>query len=287
MPINPDAVGATGEPAESSWNSKDCLLYALGVGAGQTDPTDFELEFTTENSQDIAQRALPTFAVVAGVSGGGSALKSIGTFNPAMLVHGEQAIEIHQPLPVEGRVSSVGKITGVYDKGSGAVVVMESTATDVKSGQPMFTSRASLFIRGEGGFGGDRGPSSKVEFPDRQPDHQVTYPTRTDQALLYRLSGDRNPLHSDPKFAAMAGFPKPILHGLCTYGFTGRALLHTICGSNPDRFLSMAARFSKPVMPGDVLTVSVWDQGDGTALFRTTTETGDVVIDAGQAGYKA
>jgi acyl dehydratase len=207
MPINPDAVGATGEPAESSWNSKDCLLYALGVGAGQTDPTGFELEFTTENSQDITQRALPTFAVVAGVSGGGSALKSIGTFNPAMLVHGEQAIEIHQPLPVEGRVSSVGKITGVYDKGSGAVVVMESTATDVKSGQPMFTSRASLFIRGEGGFGGDRGPSSRVEFPDRQPDHQVTYPTRTDQALLYRLSGDRNPLHSDPKFAAMAGFP--------------------------------------------------------------------------------
>jgi acyl dehydratase len=286
MPINPDAVGATGEPTESTWNSKDCLLYALGVGAGQSDPTGFELEFTTENSQDITQRALPTFAVIAGMSGGG-ALASIGTFNPAMLVHGEQSIELHQPLPVEGHVSTVGKITGVYDKGSGAVVVMESNGTDVRSGQPLFTTSASLFIRGEGGFGGDRGPSSKVDFPDRQPDHQVTYPTRTDQALLYRLSGDRNPLHSDPKFAAMAGFPKPILHGLCSYGFTGRALLHTLCGSDPDRFLSMAARFSKPVMPGDVLTVSIWEQGDGQALFRTTTQAGDVVIDSGKAGYRA
>jgi acyl dehydratase len=286
MPINPDAVGATGEPTESSWTSKDCLLYALGVGAGQSDPTGFELEFTTENSQDITQRALPTFGVVAG-TGIGGALSSIGTFNPAMLVHGEQSIELHQPMPVAGHISSVGKVTGVYDKGSGAVVVLESKADDAKTGQPMFTTITSLFIRGEGGFGGDRGPSSKVEFPDRTPDHEVTYPTRTDQALLYRLSGDRNPLHSDPKFAALAGFPKPILHGLCSYGFTGRALLHALCGSDPDRFESMAARFSKPVMPGDTLTVSMWELGDGQALFRTTTQNGDVVIDGGKAGYKA
>jgi acyl dehydratase len=287
MPINPDAVGATSEPVEGTWNSKDCLLYALGVGAGQSDPTGFELEFTTENSQDVTQRALPTFAVIGGMSGGSGALANIGTFNPAMLVHGEQSVELHQPLPVNGHVSTVGKITGVYDKGSGAVVVMEATATDVKGGQPMFTTSASLFIRGEGGFGGDRGPSGKVEFPDRAPDHTVTYPTRTDQALLYRLSGDRNPLHSDPKFAAMAGFPKPILHGLCTYGFTGRALLHSLCASDPDRFLSMAARFSKPVMPGDVLTVSIWEQGDGQALFRTSTQSGDIVIDGGKVGYKS
>ncbi|HSS10426.1 MAG TPA: MaoC/PaaZ C-terminal domain-containing protein [Acidimicrobiales bacterium] len=285
MPINPDAVGTTTEPAESSWTSKDCLLYALGVGAGMLDPTGFELEFTTENSQDVTQRVLPTFPVVAG-AGVGGAFSKIGSFNPAMLVHGEQSVELHSPLPVEGHISTVATITGIYDKGSGAVVVLESVASDASTGKAMFTTRASLFIRGEGGFGGDRGPSGKAEAPSRDPDHSVTYQTRTDQALLYRLSGDRNPLHADPKFAAMAGFEKPILHGLCTYGFTGRALLHILCGSDPDRFVSMAARFSKPVFPGEALTVSMWELGEGEAFFRTSTPSG-VVIDGGQCRYKA
>jgi acyl dehydratase len=285
MPINTDAVGTTGDPAVSSWNSKDCLLYALGVGAGVTDPTGFELEFTTENSQDYSQRVFPTFAVVAAF-GVGNAFEKIGTFNPVMLVHGEQSVELHQPLPVKGEISTVGTITGIYDKGSGAVIATESKSTDTATGKPMFTTRSSVFIRGEGGFGGDRGPSGKAERPDRDADHQVTYQTRSDQALLYRLSGDRNPLHSDPKFAAMAGFPKPILHGLCTYGFTGRALLHTLCGSDPDRFVSMAGRFSKPVFPGDALTVSMWELGDGEAFFQTSTQSGEVVIDAGRCVYK-
>jgi acyl dehydratase len=285
MPINPDAVGTTSEPAESSWTTKDCLLYALGVGAGVTDPTGFELEFTTENSQDITQRVLPTFPVVAAF-GVGSAYRAVGSFNPAMLVHGEQAVELHQPLPVQGRISTVSTITGIYDKGSGAVIATESKSSDVATGEPMFTTKSQAFIRGEGGFGGDRGPSGKAEAPDRDPDHQVTYETRSDQALFYRLSGDHNPLHSDPKFAAMAGFPKPILHGLCTYGFTGRALLHTLCGSDPDCFVSMAGRFSKPVFPGDALTVSMWELGDGQAFFRTSTQNGEVVIDAGLLSYR-
>jgi len=285
MPINPDAVGSTTEPAEGSWTSKDCLLYALGVGAGMADPTGFELEFTTENSQDVSQRVLPTFAVVAG-AGGGGAFAKIGSFNPAMLVHGEQTVELHSPLPVEGRISSVTTITGIYDKGSGAVIALESVSSDSSTGKAMFTTRSSLFIRGEGGFGGDRGPSGKAEPPSRDPDNQVTYQTRTDQALLYRLSGDRNPLHSDPKFAAMAGFEKPILHGLCTYGFTGRALLHTLCGSDPRRFLSMSGRFSKPVFPGEALTVSMWELGEGEAFFRTSTP-GGIVLDGGQCRYKA
>jgi acyl dehydratase len=287
MPINPDAVGTTSDPSESGWTSKDCLLYALGVGAGQLDPIGFELEFTTENSQDIAQRVLPTFAVVAGVNSGGSGvLSAIGPFDHAMLVHGEQAIELHRPLPVEGRISTIGKIAAIYDKGAAAVVVTESMAAEADTGLPLFTSRSSLFIRGEGGWGGDRGPSGKAEPPTGDPDHQVTYATRPDQALLYRLSGDRNPLHADPKFAARAGFEKPILHGLCTYGFTGRALLHTLCGSDPDRFVSMSGRFSKPVIPGDTLMVSIWERGAGQANFRTTTQHGDVVLDAGQVTYK-
>ncbi len=284
MPINPDAVGATSEPSEGSWTSKDCLIYALGVGAGVADPTGFELEFTTENTEGIPQRALPTFPVV--VPGGGGVFAQIGDFNPAMLVHGEQSVTLHAPLPVEGTVSSVSRITGIYDKGSGAVVASESVARDARTGHPLFTTTMSAFIRGEGGFGGDRGPSGKVEFPGRDADHTVTYQTRPDQALLYRLSGDRNPLHSDPKFAAMGGFDRPILHGLCSFGFTGRALLHTLCGSDPDRFTSMAARFSKPVFPGQALTVSMWVTGDGQARFRTSTDS-DVVIDGGQLAFKA
>ncbi len=289
MPINPDAVGDASEPDEASWDSKDCLLYALGVGAGASDPTGFELEFTTENSQDVTQRVLPTFPVVVsgGASGGtAGAFAKVGSFNWAMLVHGEQSVELHAPIPVQGRVSSVTTITGIYDKGSGAVIATETVAKDASNGSPLFTTKSSAFIRGEGGWGGDRGPSGRVEKPAGEPTHTITYPTRADQALLYRLCGDRNPLHSDPKFAALAGFERPILHGLCTYGFTGRALLHSVCGSDPDRFVSMSARFSKPVMPGDELTVSVWETGDGEAFFQTAVGDGSVVIDGGQCRFR-
>jgi acyl dehydratase len=158
-------------------------------------------------------------------------------------------------------------------------------STLVADGEPLFTSRSGLFIRGEGGWGGDRGPSSTFAVPDREPDHEVTYPTRVDQALTYRLSGDRNPLHSDPKFAAMAGFPRPILHGLCTYGFTGRALLHALCGGDPARFRSMSGRFSSPVFPGEALAVRVWRGGEGEALFQTVGPDGRVVLDAGSVAF--
>jgi acyl dehydratase len=282
MPINPEAVGSRSEPSRRSWTSKDCLIYALGVGAGAQDPLS-ELEFTTENSQDVAQRVLPTAAVVLAPVGGG--LGSIGTFNPAMLVHGEQSVSLARELPVEGELEGVTEVVGVYDKGSGAVVVTETTSTLVADGRPLFTTRSSLFIRGEGGWGGERGPSSRFSTPEREPDHEVTYPTRTDQALIYRLSGDRNPLHSDPKFAAMAGFDRPILHGLCTYGFTGRGLLHALCGGDPALFRSMAGRFSSPVFPGEALTVRIWVEGDGRAVFQTVGGDGRVVIDAGEATF--
>ena len=285
MPINPEAVGSKGQPTRHSWDSKDAILYALGVGAGAVDPLD-ELAFTTENTQNVDQQVLPTMAVVLAVGGAG-AFGTIGSFNPAMLVHGEQAITLHGPIPVKGEVETVGEITGIYDKGKGAVVEITSTSTDTTSGQPLFSSVMSAFIRGEGGFGGDRGPSGpKNVAPERAPDHEVTYRTRPDQALLYRLSGDRNPLHSDPAFAAFGGFDRPILHGLCSYGFTGRALLHTLCGSDPARFTGMEARFSSPVLPGEALTVKMWEQGDGVAIFQTAGDDGRTVIDAGKLTYQ-
>jgi acyl dehydratase len=264
-------VGATGDPVERSWTWKDCLLYAIGVGAGLD-----ELEFATEKNQ----RVLPTFAVIVG--GGGAPWSKIGTFNPALLVHGEQAIEVFGPIPPNGKVVSTGRIAGIYDKGKGAVVVVESESRDPETRALRFKNTMSVFLRGEGGFGGDRGPSGPRNVPpDRKPDHEVTYTTRPDQALTYRLSGDFNPLHSDAEFAKRAGFDRPILHGLCTYGFTGRALLHALCGGDPARFRGMEGRFSKPVMPGDALTVSMWVDGE-QAIFQTRTQNGSVVIDQGR-----
>ncbi len=275
MPIDPNAVGAEGGPVERSWDSKDALLYALGVGSG----TD-ELAFSTEKNQQV----LPTFAVIVGM--GGIPFDKIGSFNPAMLVHGEQAIEVHGPIPPDGRVSTKGRVSAIYDKGKGALVVMDCESHDAETGEPRFTTRMSAFIRGEGGFGGERGPSGPKNVPpDRAPDHEVTYQTKPEQALIYRLSGDRNPLHSDPEFAKLAGFDTPILHGLCTYGFTGRALLHTLCGSDPGRFRAMSGRFSKPVLPGEALTVKMWVDGN-EAVFTTSTP-GGVVLDQGKFTFTA
>ncbi|MBB2748910.1 UNVERIFIED_ORG: acyl dehydratase [Microbispora rosea subsp. rosea] len=283
MPLDHSLIGVESAPHERSWTSADTLLYALGVGAGTE-----ELAFTTENSAGIRQRVLPTFAVLAAQAPTG---RRLGDFDPAMLVHAEQAFELHGELPAAGRVRTTSTVTGIYDKGSGALVTTEARAADAESGELLITSRSSVFIRGEGGFGGERGPRDEWAEPGRPPDHTVTYETRSDQALLYRLSGDRNPLHSDPTFAARAGFPRPILHGLCTYGITGRALLHAVAGSDPARFAAMSGRFSKPVYPGEPLTVSIWlstrTSDDGaTALFRTAKEDGTVVIDRGSAAFR-
>jgi len=286
MPIDPSAVGAENGPTEGYWTSKDCLLYALGVGAGTAD-----LEFTTENSEGITQKVLPTFACVAAAperirSTGASGFSRVGSYDPTMMVHGEQGITLHGPLPTDAEFVSTGTITGIYDKGSGAVIASESTTVEKGTGNPLFTTRTALFVRGEGGFGGDRGPAAVKLDLSRPPDHVVTYRTRPDQALLYRLSGDRNPLHADPSFAKRGGFPGPILHGLCSFGFTGRALLDALCHNDPARFLSMDARFSKPVFPGDDLTVSIWVEGD-RARFRTERAPGEVVIDSGVCTFVA
>ena len=277
MAIDPNAVGQKGQPSKRSWDSKDALLYAVGIGAG----TD-ELQYTTENTKDITQKVFPTFAVIIG--GGGIPMKEVGSFNPALMVHGEQGIELLGEIPPDGEIESVGECSAIWDKGSAAVLEFTSESRNVATGQLLLRTKTSLFCRGEGGWGGDRGPSDKLEFPDRSPDKKITYSTREDQALTYRLSGDRNPLHSDPSFAALGGFDKPILHGLCTYGMTGRALLHGLCEGDAARFLSMNARFSKPVIPGDSLTVSMWVDGQ-KALFRTENQNNEIVIDQGEFSF--
>ncbi|MFM7872900.1 MAG: MaoC/PaaZ C-terminal domain-containing protein, partial [Actinomycetota bacterium] len=261
MPLNPAAVGAVGDIRTMSWNSKDALLYAVGIGAGQDD-----LAFSTENTKDLQQRVYPTFAMVAGsgtTSPGKSAMAEIGSFNWAMLVHGSQAITLHRPIPVEAEATVQDKVVAMYDKGKAAVVVTEAE-TKSKDGEPLWTTRSSVFIRGEGGWGGDRGPSGpQNEPPAKAPDHMVTLQTLADQAFVYRLSGDRNPLHTDPSFAALGGFERPILHGLCTYGFTGRALLKALCNDDVSKFRHIEGRFSSPVLPGDALTVKMWATAPG------------------------
>ena len=278
MPLNPEAVGAVGDVRTMSWTSKDALLYAVGIGAGSAD-----LQFSTENTKDVEQVVYPTFAVVAGsgtTSQGKVAMAQIGSFNWAMLVHGSQAITLHRPIPVEAQATTQDKVVAMYDKGKAAVVVTESEVK-LATGEPLYTTRSSVFIRGEGGWGGDRGPSGpQNEPPAKAPDHEVTLQTSPDQAFVYRLSGDRNPLHTDPSFAAIGGFDRPILHGLCTYGFTGRALLKALCDNDVTRFKHIEGRFSSPVMPGDALTVRMWNTSAGEAVF--TTSVGDrVVIDQG------
>lgn len=279
MPLDPGAVGTTTDPVEAHWTSTDALLYAVGIGGG----TD-ELAFTTENTAGVDQRVFPTFAVVVGWGRGPSPLAAVGSFDPAMLVHGQQAVTLHAPIPVEGTAILTTTVVGVYDKGAAGVVV---TSTKAALGDvPLFTTRSSVFIRGAGGFGGERGPSgARHDPPDRAPDDEASTTTSPDQALRYRLSGDRNPLHSDPSFAARAGFDRPILHGLCTYGFTGRALLHHLCGSDPARFLHVEGRFAAPVFPGEELTVRMWVTAPGEAVF--TTAVGDrTVIDQGLLRYR-
>ncbi len=280
MALDHSLVGVAGEPHERSWTSTDALLYAVAVGAGLGDPLR-ELEFTTENSEGIEQKVLPTFGVLVARGGPG---RSLGRFDRAQLVHAEQAFELYRPLPVAGTARTTSTVTGIYDKGSGALVVSENAAVDAATGDPLVTSTSSAFIRGEGGFGGERGPrdgSEQWERPVREPDLRVEQQTRPEQALLYRLTGDRNPLHSDPRFAARGGFSVPILHGLCTYGITGRALLHALCDSDPARFGSMSGRFTRPVLPGETLVVSIW-RDEGGALFQTAKQDGTVVIDRGR-----
>lgn len=279
MALDLNAVGTSTPPQLVRWDSRDAMLYALGVGAGQADAAD-ELSFTTENSVGHPQRVLPTFgAIIADFLV--SEWVDIGEFDDEMLVHAEQHLEVLGELPVAGEAEVVTTVEGIYDKGSGALVVTLATARDPRTGTELVRSRASQFIRGEGGFG-IAGPRETWARPETEPDLVISTRIREDQALLYRLSGDRNPLHSDPAFAALAGFPRPILHGMCTYGVAARLLLNSCCDGDPSRFRSLGARFSAPVYPGDELTVEVWKGDSGEHRFVVRRDGAEIVLDRGR-----
>ncbi len=287
MPIDPNAIGVKTEPHVFSWTDRDTLLYALGVGAGIED-----LAFTTENSHDIEQQVLPTYAIIACLPF--AAAGKIGTFNFAMLLHGSQEIRLFKPLPPAGKLSVIAEVADIQDKGEAknAIVVLKATGTDPDTSEVVAETLTTAVIRGGGGFGGQPGHRPVApEIPNREPDAHVALPTREDQALIYRLSGDRNPLHSDPWFAReLAGFPKPILHGLCTYGFAGRALVSELGGGDATKVSAIAARFTSPVFPGETLTTSIWRTGPGRAVFLTHASNPDeddprLVLADGAAEY--
>ncbi len=282
MPIDPSALGFKSAEYENHFDQRDVMLYALGVGADSN-----ELLFCTENSSGVSLKTLPTFAVVAIGTPPLDLWMAAGRFDPSQLLHGEQSVELFSDLPTKGTIVSTTEIVGIYDKITAAVVVTETTAKDKETQKVLFKLTSSAFIKGEGNFNGDRGPSAaRVTMPEGDPDLVVSYQTQQNQALLYRLSGDRNPLHSDPSFARLAGFDRPILHGLCSFGFTGRAILNTLCDSDTSRFGLMSARFITPVFPGDRLDVKIWKQENG-GLFRTESQRGDVVIDFGMFKTRA
>ncbi|MEO8813991.1 MAG: MaoC/PaaZ C-terminal domain-containing protein [Mycobacterium sp.] len=287
MALDPKAIGITTEPVLVEWTDRDTMLYALGVGADTAD-----LSFTTENSHDIPQQVLPTYAVICCM--GFAAAGRIGTFNPAMLLHGSQQVRLFAPLPPAGRLSVVAEVADIQDKGEGknAIVMLRARGSDPKTAQPVVETLATVVIRRAGGFGGVPGQRpAAAKIPDSEPDSRTAYVTREDQALIYRLSGDRNPLHSDPWFAqTLAGFPGPILHGLCTYGFAGRALVAELGGGDAARIAGIGARFTDPVFPGETLTTSIWRTQPGRAVFRTEAAGSDggnarVVLDDGEVQY--
>ncbi|MDT9683641.1 MaoC/PaaZ C-terminal domain-containing protein [Streptomyces sp. TRM76323] len=278
MPI--DAARAlAAEPRSDTiaWDHKDVQLYHLGIGAGvpATDPA--ELRYALESRLHV----LPTFATVAGGDGAGvlAGLSAPGIdVDLAAVLHGGQRVAVHRPLPARGRAVTTSRVTAAYDKGTAAVLVLRCEAADGDG--PLWTSEADLFVRGEGGFGGERGPSRPAadRVPDRAPDRTVERPVREDQALLYRLSGDWNPLHADPGFAALAGFDRPILHGLCTYGMALKAVVDTVLGGDVTRVRAYRARFAGVVFPGETLRFRMWDDGGRVHVSATAVERGDAPV---------
>lgn len=278
MTFDLSAVGTPGEITAVGWNPRDVILYALGVGAGQVDPSA-ELQFTTENSDGVELQVLPGFGVVQAMTHGRR--PNIGKIPLARVLHGEQSFVCHAPLRPTGTATVQATITGVYDQGSSAHIVTDLVLTDTESGRELITTTSTIVVRGEGEFGGVRRPTREWERPAGNPDLQVRASVRPDQALLYRLSGDYNPLHSDPSFAKRAGFDRPILHGMCTFGVTGRVLINEICGGDAARVSAMSGRFSRPVLPGEALTVNAWRTGDGVR-FVVENPAGEIVLDRGE-----
>jgi acyl dehydratase len=270
MAINLGIVGKKSEAIEFSYTWKDAVLYALGVG-GKIDELDYLYE-------GRGPKVLPTFAVVPSFTSMIHVVGELGA-NPMMILHGEQKIALHRPIPSSGKLRTVSEVKGIYDKGKGALVVVDARSVDEK-GEPVFDNTFSIFVRGEGGFGGDRGPEAvKADPPARAPDFEIVEATSKEQALLYRLSGDLNPLHADPNFSKMGGFDRPILHGLCTFGHAGRAILRGACGGDAAKLRGFGARFAGVVFPGDTLTTRGWKtEKAGEYVVTVSTQDNRVVL---------
>jgi acyl dehydratase len=277
-----------------SWSSDDALLYAIGVGAGLEDPLS-ELQFTTENARGLPQQVIPSFMTQAS-TGPQLWMRPLGFKErewegiswgwPEGMVHGEQGVSLTRPIPPKGVADVSLVLRGVYDKGSGALVMAETLVRLAESGELISANRFGMFVRGQGGFGGPRTPADEAPWaePDRPPDVTVPLATSPGQSLIFRLSGDRNPHCTDPLAAKEDGFERPIFQGLGTYGFGCRALLKGLCDGDVARFGAMYARFSQPVFPGETLTTHIWRTEEG-AQFRTVAGGTRVVLDRGTFAF--
>jgi acyl dehydratase len=280
MPINLDeALVATLDPVEFSWTSSDVQLYHLGLCAG-TDPMDKrELRYLVDDTPQV----LPTFGNVA-QSFHMTELPSVRfpgiDIELSKVLHASEAISAPGPIPPSGTGRAVTRFTEIWDKGKAAVIVSETTVT-APDGTPLWTQKRSIFARGEGGFGGERGPSTSSEPPSRAADFELSISVSPQQALLYRMCGDRNPLHSDPDFAAAAGFPRPILHGLCTYGMTCKAMVDKLLDGDVSRVRSYGARFTGVVFPGETLRASIWKENDKLLATITAPSRDDAIVLSG------
>jgi len=290
MPIYyPDILQQRTAARTFSYGDKDVMLYALGIGLGADPMDEKELAFVYEKDLKV----VPSAATVLSAGGRGSQASGPAPTYPAgyresqinfvMMLHGEQKVELHKPLPVYGTFTAEGRTIGAWDKGKdkGAVVVQETVWTDEK-GEKAATLTSSMFARGDGGFGGpSEGQPAPHQVPNRSPDLSLDFTTRPDQALLYRLNGDRNPLHADPEFARRAGFERPILHGMCTYGITCRAVLAGVLDYDAEAILSHQVRFSAPTYPGETITVDLWKDGKEVSFEARVKARGVTVIKNG------
>ena len=277
MPIDlSTALGAQLPSQEFSWTASDVALYALAVGAAG-DPMDTTgLEYV----DDSAPKVLPSFATVAATMNVTEAprVSFPGVeIDLAKVVHGSQSVELHRPIPAAGTATTTTKIAEIQDKGSAAVIIQESETVSA-DGEKLWTSRSGIFAKGEGGFGGERGTSEKVAYPEREPDHTIEVASLPQQALIYRLCGDRNPLHSDPAFAEAAGFPRPILHGLCSYGMVLRAVVDRVLGGDVDRVRGYGVTFGGVFFPGETMRIRVWEDDSRLLVAATVAERDDAPV---------